>query len=457
MLDIDQLKSDLETYINNLSSASEIEDMMLVVSALNSLTVDRIPSVATVNDLPDLSLDNRYLPDGSIFFVDSIKTLVYNIGNYWKGIDTRVLRYDGPPLLTTLSWGNNANGRLGDNTATLTRSSPVTVVGGITNWTQVSAGGSHSLGITESGVLYAWGNNSFGELGDNTITSRSSPITPLGGITNWSQVSAGTSHSLGLTDTGVLYAWGRNDSGQLGNNTNISRSSPVTVVGGITNWSQVAAGSSHSLGLTETGVLYAWGLNNNYQLGININTDRSSPVTVLGGITNWTQVSGGGSHSLGIAGGIAYAWGAGSTGQLGNLSTLARGSPVTVVGGITNWTQVSAGLNHSFGITETGVLYAWGSGQYGKTGIGTYFNQSSPVTVVGGITNWSQVSASKNSSHSLGLTDTGVLYAWGRNNAGQLGDDTTTSRSSPVTVVGGITNWSQIGAGSEHSLGAFTT
>jgi alpha-tubulin suppressor-like RCC1 family protein len=227
------------------------------------------------------------------------------------------------------------------------------VVGGITNWSQVSAGGSHSLGITESGVLYAWGNNNNGRLGDNTISNQSSPVTVVGGITNWSQVSAGSSHSLGLTDTGVLYAWGLNSSGELGDGTTISKSSPVTVAGGITNWSQIDASD-----------------NNN----------------------------------LAIAGGIAYAWGPNNSGQLGTNSTVARSSPVTVVGGITNWSQVSAGRSHSLGLTDTGVLYAWGSNFYGKLGDGTTNNRSSPVTVVGGLTNWSQVAASIDNSIAINIS-----------------------------------------------------
>jgi alpha-tubulin suppressor-like RCC1 family protein len=127
------------------------------------------------------------------------------------------------------------------------------VVGGITNWSQVSASknGSHSLGLTDTGIAYAWGSNSAGQLGDNTTTSQSSPVTVVGGITNWSQVSAGENYTLGLTDTGVLYTWGSNSYGKLGDGTTTNRSSPVTVAGGITNWTQVAAGGSTSSALAQ--------------------------------------------------------------------------------------------------------------------------------------------------------------------------------------------------------------
>jgi alpha-tubulin suppressor-like RCC1 family protein len=159
-----------------------------------------------------------------------------------------------PVSAIAYGWGSNTNGQLGDNTAT-SRSSPVTVVGGITNWQQLSAGNAHSLGVTQGGIAYAWGFGNNGRLGDNTVTSRSSPVTVVGGITNWQQLSAGGAHSLGLTQGGIAYAWGFNGNGRLGDNTTDPRSSPVTVVGGITNWQQLSAGGLHSIGATATIVL----------------------------------------------------------------------------------------------------------------------------------------------------------------------------------------------------------
>jgi alpha-tubulin suppressor-like RCC1 family protein len=179
----------------------------------------------------------------------------------------------------------------------------VTVLGDITNWSQLSAGFYHSLGVTSTGIAYAWGRGADGRLGVGTQDTWTSPVSVIGGITNWSQVSAGHTRSLGLTSTGILYAWGANSTGQLGDGTTTSRLSPVTVVGGITNWSQLSAGGLHSLGLTSTGITYGWGNNFQGRIGDGTETNRSSPVTVVGGITNWTQLSIGvtATHSLGIA------------------------------------------------------------------------------------------------------------------------------------------------------------
>jgi alpha-tubulin suppressor-like RCC1 family protein len=387
------------------------------------------------------------LPSGSIVFIEQFNVLMMSVGTQWRGIDGRTY----VPRYTAYAWGQNNYGQLGNNT-TSARSSPVTVVGGITNWTQLAGGGTHSLGVTSTGIIYAWGNNNYGQLGNNTTSARSSPVTVVGGITNWSQISAGGRHSLGLTSAGITYGWGNNSFGQLADGTSTSRLSPVTVVGGITTWSQIEAGDNHSLGVISTGVAYGWGYNTVGTLGDNTITNRSSPVTVVGGITNWSQVAGGTQHSLGrTATGIAYAWGLNSSGRLGDNTTSARSSPVTVVGGITNWSQVGAGSNHSLGRTATGIAYAWGLNSSGQLGDNTTSDRSSPVTVVGGITNWSQVGIYDR--HSLGIINTGIIYAWGYNSNGQLGNNTTSSRSSPVTIVGGITNWTQVTAGRNHSLG----
>jgi alpha-tubulin suppressor-like RCC1 family protein len=357
----------------------------------------------------------------------------------------------GITLPIAYAWGTNGSGQLGVNN-TASRLQPTAVVGGITNWKQLSAGVSHTLGVTQGGIAYAWGFNNYGRLGDNTATARSSPVTVVGGITNWSQLSAGGYHSLGVTQGGIAYAWGFNGSGRLGNNNIDERLSPVTVVGGIINWQQLSAGDNHSLGLTQGGIAYGWGVNTNGRLGTNNTTQRSSPVTVVGGITNWSQLSAGGYHSLGVTqGGIAYAWGNNGSGRLGDNTITDRSSPVTVVGGITNWQQLSAGRLHSLGVTQGGIAYAWGYNSNGRLGDNTITSRSSPVTVVGGITNWQQLSAGR--LHSIGLTQGGIAYAWGYNGFGRLGDGTTTNRSSPVSVIGGITTWQQLSAGGSASLG----
>jgi YD repeat-containing protein len=437
----------LQDDINNFSCSNTAIDLVLLAAQTASVTSNRIVSVASVADLPDLT--NNTVDPGTVLFVESIQVPVVAQIGCWTGLDNRVLRTDFQ-VSVALAWGRNNCSQLGDNT-TVDRSSPVSVVGGFTDWCRVSAGRCHSLGIRTNGSAWAWGFNGNGRLGDNTTVGRSSPVSVVGGFTNWCGVSAGYTHSLGIRTNGTIWSWGCNSFGQVGDGTITSRTSPVSVVGGFTDWCGVSAGSQHSLGVRCNGSAWAWGRNTYSQLGLGDTTHRSSPVSVVGGFTDWCEVAGGAYHSLGIrTNGTVWAWGNNSQGRLGDGTNTARSSPVSVVGGFTDWCEVAAG-NHSLGIRTNGTVWAWGYNGQGRLGDGTTIGRSSPVSVVGGFTDWCGVSAGNN--HSIGIRTNGTVWAWGFNNAGRLGDGTTTDRSSPVQVVGGFTDWCGVAAGSGyHSL-----
>ena len=347
------------------------------------------------------------------------------------------------------AWGEGAVGRLGDDTIN-DKSSPVSVVGGYTDWLQVSAGGDHSSGLRSNGTARTWGGNSSGELGDGTVVSKRSPVSVVGCFTDWLQVSSGSAHMLGVRQTGSAWAWGCGGSGRLGDNTVANKCSPVSVVG-ILNWLQLSAGTTHSLGLRQNGTAWAWGTNVCGELGDDTLVSKSSPVSVVGGFTDWCQVSAGLEFSLAVkTTGTAWAWGKGLCGVLGNNSVTDISSPVSVVGGYTDWCQINAGKDHALAVRQNGTAWSWGRGDCGVLGDNTVANKCSPVSVVGGYTDWCQVSAG--GCHSLGLRTNGTLWAWGLDSVGQLGDNTVTDKSSPVSVVGGYTDWWDVSAGSDFSL-----
>jgi alpha-tubulin suppressor-like RCC1 family protein len=439
MFGIKTLIEKLNSEINS-GTLSEL-DTARALGAIESLENHSVSSVKTFGDLPPAESNT-----GRFFWIELENRYVLSNGVSW---DINNIIKGAPVNLS--AWGSNTFGQLGDNTTT-SRLSPVSVVGGFTDWIQVSAGGTHSLGLRANGTAWAWGSNNAGRLGDNTTTSRSSPVSVVGGFTDWIQVSAGGSHSLGVRANGTAWAWGNNISGRLGDNTTATKSSPVSVVGGFTDWVQVSAGGDHSLGVRANGTAWTWGSNPFGQLGDNTTTSRLSPVSVVGGFTDWVQVSAGGDHSLGLrTNGTAWAWGSNGNGRLGDNTVTARSSPVSVVGGFTDWIQVSAGNGHSLGLRTNGTAWAWGINTSGRLGDNTTTSRLSPVSVVGGFTDWIQVSAG--GSHSLGVRANGSAWGWGSNVSGSLGDNTTTSRRSPVSVVGGFTDWIQVSAGGSHSLG----
>ena len=285
--------NNLITKINDLISSGSLseQDVAALSKAVNTIEEKGVSSVFY---LTELSASENL---GRIVYVESEQRFYISDGNIWS-TGLQFLINDKASSLR--SWGSNGSGRLGDNTI-LDKSSPVSVVGGFTDWVQVSAG-NHSLGLRSNGTAWAWGPNTNGVLGDNTITNRSSPVSIVGEFTDWTQLSTGEFHSLGIRANGTIWAWGLNSFGRLGDNTTTSRRSPVSVVGGFTDWVQVSAGGAHSFGVRANGSAWGWGLNSSGQLGDNTATNRSSPVSVVGGFTDWIQVSSGGIHSLGLKG-----------------------------------------------------------------------------------------------------------------------------------------------------------
>ena len=304
---------------------------------------------------------------------------------------------------TLWTWGGNIYGQLGDNTATQ-RNTPVTTLAGETNWKQVSGAKSDSTAaIKTDGTLWTWGRNSYGQLGVNDATNRLTPVTTFAGGTNWKQVAGGGLHTSAIKTDGTLWTWGRNSYGQLGDNTTTNRSTPVTTFIGGTNWKQVSCGYFYTAAIKTDGTLWTWGHNIGSQLGINDTSTRCTPVTTFAGGTNWKQVGGGGSYIAAIkTDGTLWTWGNNNNGQLGTNDTTHRSTPVTTFAGGTNWKQVSGGNLYTAAIKTDGTLWTWGRNSVGHLGDNTTTDKYTPVTTFAGGTNWKQVSSGQ--GHTLAIT-----------------------------------------------------
>lgn len=353
------------------------------------------------------------------------------------------------------AFGYNALGNLGDNSTT-SRLSPVDLSGVGNNWRQLSGNGTSAAAVKMDGTLWTWGIATNGVLGNGqTIASRSSPQTTIVGGTDWKEVSVSSS-SLGIAGRfcaaikldGTLYTWGLNGQGQLGAGNTTNRSSPVSVTT-ITNWLHVACGTDHALAVTASGQIYSWGLNSSGELGDGSTTpSRTSPDTIAGNTYDWIKVAAGGGSSAAIKNeGSLWCWGSNTLGILGDGSTSNKSSPVSVAGGGFNWEKVSISSSntHCVATKTDGTLWTWGSNSLGQLGAGTTSDsRSSPGTVNGGGTNWKDCAAGGN--HSAGVKTDGTLWTWGGNAAGQLGDGATTaSRSSPATTTSnGVYEWQKV-------------
>ncbi|WP_018583299.1 Ig-like domain repeat protein [Salinispora arenicola] len=363
----------------------------------------------------------------------------------------------GPPG-TGLAWGNNSDGELGDGTTT-DSSTPIAVdLPADTTITAIAAGTAYGLALTSAGTVLAWGDNSAGQLGDGTTTDSSTPVAvdlPAG--TTVTAVAAGDRHSLALTSTGTMLAWGENFIGQLGDGTTTRRSTPVAVdLPTGTTITAMAAGDRHSLALTSAGTVLAWGDNSAGQLGDGTTTDSSTPIAVdLPTGTTITTVAAGAYHSLALASAdTLLAWGYNIFGQLGDGSTTDRSTPIAVnLPAGTTITTVSGGARHTLAVTSADTMLAWGHNNFGQLGDGTTTDRSTPVAV-NLPTGTTITTASAGAFHSLAVTSTGTMLAWGYNALGQVGDGTTaTRRRTPVAVdLPTGTTITAAAAGNRHSL-----
>jgi len=284
---------------------------------------------------------------------------------------------------TLWAWGYNAYGGLGQNNKTY-YSSPIQIPG--TQWDTIG-GGNHYITATKTdGTLWAWGYGGYGNLGQNNLVNYSSPVQIPG--TQWARVFPnGYTGYFGIASKtdGTLWAWGDNSNGQLGQNNLTYYSSPVQVPG--TQWNTTSkytiTGDGYGFRAIKTdGTLWAWGYNNAGRLGQNNTTYRSSPVQIPG--TQWSKVAAVLVTAATKTDGTLWVWGTGVDGGLGQNNTTQYSSPVQVPG--TQWDTPYASYYVSGGTKTDGTL--WLSGTNGRGALGqnnrTYY--SSPRQISG--TQW---------------------------------------------------------------------
>ena len=257
-----------------------------------------------------------------------------------------------------------------------------TFVSNYNGWEKISVS-YHVLAIIY-GELYAWGDNSQGQIGNNSTTGSNLPIK-IGEDNIWTDIATGEESSLAIRN-GRLYAWGHNRFGGLGL-PNQSYITP-TLVGVDTDWEKVFSGMYTTFLIKTNGDLYSMGWNVNGQCGVGTTTVTSA-IQQIGASGGWTQVSASDYYALGIRNGNLYAWGNNDYGNLGDGTTTQRLTP-TLIGAFSDWEFVSAGkLQVSYGI-RNGNLYAWGNNLYGQYGNGTYIDSLTPL-LIGVDSDWQKV------------------------------------------------------------------
>jgi hypothetical protein len=332
-------------------------------------------------------------------------------------------------------WGINGDGRLGIGSMTQTASDRPLAVASAQTFTMISAGQAQTCALSTVNTVYCWGRNDFGQVGNGTTTPVTSPVLVLDGRRINTGIGEHTC-ALGSPNTNA-YCWGRNSAGQLGigsidQNVHPAPQAVVIQQGNFpTTWSDISVGFMHTCGNSGTGI-YCWGLNDDGRLGDGTMISRTVPTPVAGQLS-WARVTVGNLFTCGLTtAGAAYCWGQNGVGQLGTgAAGVFRTSPVPVAGGFT-FTSISSGGGHTCGIATDGNTYCWGQNQFGQLGDGSTTDRPAPAIVSGGL-GFETVSAG--GTHTCGRTKVlQIVYCWGSNGSGELGNGTRTNSSVPVRV-----------------------
>ena len=397
-------------------------------------------------------------------------------------------------------WGEGSGGELGDGSF-LQRDTPVVVINAedstepLMNIVQISSGYAHTCALTSRGGVVCWGNGGSARLGndDPLNGNKSHPVAVVaadgggGLLQNIEQIALGRSHSCAVTALGRVVCWGMGLSGQLGHDSVVTGSTPVTVVksGGETDpledIVQISLGDSHTCARTSGEEVRCWGKGGEGQLGNDGADDKDHPVEVVEAdgsadpLSKIVQISSGGDYTCALSfGGSVVCWGRGEDGRLGNGGTDDKDAAVAVVDGSDRplrlgirkllwgcydsgicrrlgstkfyqndgdgvWGQIGSGGEHTCALASSGKVLCWGSGGYGQLGNDGLDDKDHPVEVVDGDGSTAPleniVQLGVGNSHTCALTVDGEVRCWGLGSNGQLGNDGTVEKDHPVTVV----------------------
>lgn len=301
--------------------------------------------------------------------------------------------------------GKNFSGQLGN--ATLEDSNvPVAIKERTINTDEtavkVASGENHYLALKKDGTVWAWGDNTYGQVGNVSESTVEDPMK-IASLSDVVDIQAGCGYSLALKSNGTLWAWGKNDYGQLGNGTNQDSNIPVQVQID-KNVKAISAGYEHALLVTEDKLAYAWGRNDNYQLCNRTNANANVP-TLIPNLTYLSSVAAGYDHSVLLKqDGTVYTCGNNTSNKLGGNRTSTNSKPVAVM---KDAAAISAGKDHTMILNKNGTVYICGDNTNKKLGL-----DSAPTdfTAIAGLNNVTDI---KSDNYCLAKTLDNKCYIWG--------------------------------------------
>ncbi len=393
-----------------------------------------------------MKADGTLWETGSYYYFGEGSPELAQVGddNDWTDISAgwahmAALKSDG----SLWTWGYNGNGQLGDGQTSSDFDPEPARISSDYDWSFVKAGPSVTFAGKTDGSLWAWGENSNGEMGNGTVVGQSVP-TRIGADDRWLTVATGRNHGLGVLTDGTLLAWGNGEYGERGDGLESTSQVPVQIEHAAP-WRYSAAGYDFSLSIDANGALWYFG---------RVSDDLYHTIPVRVGVDwDWSSTTGGFDHRMAIkTDGTLWGWGDNYWGELGDGTVESRDQPVKI-GDESDWLLVEAGDNYTMALKTDGSLWGWGSNFRGQLGDGTLESKVTPVRI-GTDSDWVSVKACTYSflwSHTIAIKADKTLWAWGNNQRGQLGDGTTVDKLYPVQV-GKDSDWKAMAAGSNHTV-----
>jgi len=312
----------------------------------------------------------------------------------------------------------------------------------VLNVSQIDAGDYHTCAITTDGKVKCWGGNADYQLGNGTTTKSSLPVDVMGLPGRAVSIDAGGGHTCALLDTGELYCWGRNYSGQLGDDTNQRRPSPVRA-GALENVVQFSAGGEHTCAITNVGAAYCWGENYNGQIGTGLQgTDRWKPFAITGLSSGVRMIAAGAQNSCVVmTNGTAKCWGIGLANASLDSYDKAAPSDVRLANNtiLTSVKKIDIGWSHVCAVLTSGSVKCWGNTSEYPIGNAT-FGQYSPALYAADVIGLPEAvdDIDAGYSHSCAKTVSGKMLCWGSNRTGQLGRTISGSATAAPGYVDGL-------------------
>lgn len=326
-------------------------------------------------------------------------------------------------------WGSNTEGQLGDGSSANFSPVPV-VVENLTSKVQaILAGDVHTCAIAE-GEAWCWGRNNRGQLGDNSTKNRPMPVQVQGLESGVQGIAAGRDHTCAVVN-GRAQCWGANTNGVLlGNRASLGARIPLQVEGLTAGVESIATANDHTCAVVNGGAK-CWGWGDYGQLGDGTDRPSSLPVQVEGLSSGVDAITTKVAHTCAVVRGAAWCWGDNSSGQLGNDSNVDSSVPVPVHGLASGVQAISVGYLHTCALVEGGVR-CWGENSAGQLGNDSDVNSPVPVPVQGLASDVQFVAAGL--THTCALSN-GSVRCWGGNRYGQLGTTSVSGSKVPMPPV----------------------